>query len=105
MIDIRHVINENIELLEELELKCSNVEQWRSLAKPIADCIIKMRDELNAQHGIYTVQINEMLFFSTCSNMCKNCNMLSSETAFHMWLFRTRMTTSMRCPFCLYPYQ
>ena len=39
-------IDENVELLEDLEKQCHDVQIWKSLAKPIANCVIALRREL-----------------------------------------------------------
>jgi len=92
------LINENIALLEELELKCSCIDHWRSLAKPVADSIIRMREEVNCHIG---AQFHGSM--SGISHMCNACNMLIGEDMFHHWLFDFEYMQKLRCQKCLYP--
>jgi hypothetical protein len=54
-VDVELHIAHVLELLEALEHDCHTLDEWRSLAKPVADCIIKARDDYNALHFKYFI--------------------------------------------------
>lgn len=99
-------ITQALELLEALERDCHSLEMWRSLAKPVVDCVIKMRDEINHRNKVYTVEFNLLHARSNLVIMnkirCKNCDRYVQNSAQHMWLFKKEMPKR-RCIFCLYP--
>jgi len=100
----KRVINENVELLEELEKQCHDINTWKSLCGIIAELIVKMREEVNYSTNdwkqFYHLESQNYKKYSDVMNHCVFCSLLKVDT--FCWLFDKQMKT-LRCPYCLLP--